>query len=51
MNFKSWIIETYGPYAIASCKNKNNPSLKFWGALSDLNCDKKKKKRKKKSNS
>jgi hypothetical protein len=43
-SFKKW-LETAGTFGIVSCKDKNNPNFQVWGAMSDLNCDKKKKKK------
>ena len=47
MEFKKW-LETAGTFAIVSCKDRNNPNFQVWGAMSDLNCNKKHKKRIKK---
>lgn len=49
INFKKWLVEMYGVYSVVSCKDKNNPNFQIWGALSDLECGKKKKKKRKKS--
>jgi hypothetical protein len=45
ISFKKW-LETAGSFAIVSCKDRNNPNFQVWGAMSDLNCNKKRKKRK-----
>ena len=47
LSFKKWLNEMVGTYALVGCKDKNNPNFQVWGAMSDLNCSKKKKKRKK----
>lgn len=52
MKFTHWLIEKEkmlkremaGTGAIVGCKDRNNPNFQIWGALSDLNCKKKKKK-------
>jgi hypothetical protein len=42
--FIKW-LETVGSFSIVSCKDRNNPNFQIWGALSDLNCNKKAKKK------
>lgn len=32
-----------GGFAIVSCKDRTNPNFQVWGAMSDLECGKKKK--------
>lgn len=48
LEFKKWLNEMAGSYAVVSCKDLNNPNFQIWGALSDLNCKNKTKKKTKK---
>lgn len=40
ISFKQW-LETSGAFGIVSCKDLHNPNFQIWGALSDLNCKRK----------
>lgn len=42
-SFKNYLES--GGYAIVSCKDRSNKNFQIWGALSDLNCDRKKTKK------
>lgn len=43
MSFKKWLLEMGGVVdSIVSCKDLRNPNFQVQGALSNLNCKKKK---------
>lgn len=44
MKFKEW-IKIKESYSVVTCKDLKNPNIQIWGALSDLNCKKKKKRK------